>query len=184
MPRVSYKHRREFAADLLEHAFFGAFYIAISARKNEEALTRAKLGSRMGREKTGVSKLLSGPRNWQLSTISDLTEALDLRLEFSLVDRHYPMRRFTATGAQYDVLPSFTSDNLITINASNIPTMQQDQLAGYVRWPLFDSNLFSEMPKTEIAGKTGVLALPSPTYFNIPSPVRPRMIANAVPSVA
>lgn len=182
MPRVSYKRRRAFATELLEHAFFGAFYTAISTRKNEDALTRAKLGSRMGREKTGISKLLSGPRNWQLSTIADLTEALDLRLEFSLVDRHYPIRRFTATGAQYDVLPSFASDNLITINTGNMPTTQLDQLAGHVSWPQPYTNLFSEMPKTEIAAKTGVLALPSPTSFNIPSPMRPRMIANAVPT--
>src|ERR1700723_1536314 len=110
MPRVSYKARRTFAADLLEHAFFGAFYVAIGVRKDEEKLTRSKLGSRMGREKTGISKLLSGPRNWQLGTISDLTEALNLRLEFSLVDRSFPMRRFTATGIQYDVLSSYSAD--------------------------------------------------------------------------
>jgi hypothetical protein len=124
MPRVSYKKRREFVAELLQHAFFGAIYTAIGARKDEESLTRAKLGSRMGREKTGISKLLSGPRNWQLSTISDLSEALGLRLDFSLVDKHFPARRFTATGIQYDLASSLTFNAFHAINATNLLSTQ------------------------------------------------------------
>lgn len=101
MRQVSSERRRKFAAELMESAFFGAFLLAIEARKSEQALTRSELGKRMGREKTGISKLLSGPRNWQVDTISDLAEALDVRLEFALVDRLNPLRRFTATGTEF-----------------------------------------------------------------------------------
>jgi transcriptional regulator with XRE-family HTH domain len=97
----NYEERRAFASEIIEAAFFGAFMVAIDARKAEEKLTQATLAKRTGREKTGISKLLSGPRNWQLSTISDLAEALDLRLEFCFVDEHNPMRRFTQTGMQF-----------------------------------------------------------------------------------
>lgn len=121
MPRTSYKARREFAAELLEHAFFGAFYTAIATRKREESLTRKQLASRMGREKTGVSKLLSGPRNWQLSTIADLAEALGLRVEFSLVDRHLPIRHFTAVGVQYPGFVEAYPQSSPTINLSLLP---------------------------------------------------------------
>jgi transcriptional regulator with XRE-family HTH domain len=120
MPRVSYKKRREFATDILEHAFFGAFYTAVAARKNEEGLTRAQLASRMGREKTGVSKLLAGPRNWQLSTIADLMAALGLRLEFSLIDTHFPSRRFNATGAIYNAPATTPFNQYPTISANNL----------------------------------------------------------------
>jgi DNA-binding phage protein len=99
----SYDDRRKFASDVLEASFFGAFVMAIDARKNELNMTQAELAERTGREKTGISKLLSGPRNWTIRTISDLAEALDLRLEFALIDRINPVRRFTASGVQCDV---------------------------------------------------------------------------------
>jgi len=93
---------RIFAAQVLEASFFGAFITAIDARKNETKLTQAELAERTGREKTGMSKLLAGPRNWKISTMSDLAVALDLTLEFALRDRLNPMRKFTATGIEYD----------------------------------------------------------------------------------
>jgi len=96
-----YKVRREFTTEILEASFFGAFMLAVDVRKKEEGLTQATLAQRTGREKTGMSKLLSGPRNWQISTIAALAEALDLRLEFVLVDERDPHRRFTPTGISH-----------------------------------------------------------------------------------
>ena len=101
--RRAIEQRRKFAAEMIEAAFFGAFVTAIAIRKEEQSLTQVELAKRTGREKTGISKLLSRPRNWQLHTISDLAEALNLRLEFSLVDRVNPMRRFTQTGIEYNL---------------------------------------------------------------------------------
>ena len=134
MPRVSYKARREFAKEMLEYAFFGAFHLAIKIRKKEESLTAAQLGSRMGREKTGISKLLSGPRNWQLSTISDLSEALGVRLEFSFVDKHFPSRRFTATGVVYDTAM------VGTLNAALPPINASNAIEQNVRAPILQYN--------------------------------------------
>jgi transcriptional regulator with XRE-family HTH domain len=114
-----YEQRRAFASEIIEAAFFGAFMVAIDARKNEENLTQAELAKRTGREKTGISKLLAGPRNWKLSTISDLAEALDLRLEFVLVDQHFPQRRFTQTGVAFippENGPSNASQWMMPIN--------------------------------------------------------------------
>jgi hypothetical protein len=160
MPRASYKARREFAADLLEHAFFGAFYTAIDARKKEEALTRNQLGSRMGREKTGVSKLLSGPRNWQLSTIADLSEALGLRLEFSLVDRHHPSRIFTASGVQFN-MPQLQN---VTIGTSSL-AQQSGQVMIGVHNRTIILNVVTKIPQP--TQQTLLLESPVvPTQFN------------------
>jgi DNA-binding phage protein len=118
MRRMSYKNRRDYAAEILEAAFFGAILTAIGVRKKEQSLTRSQIGFRMGREKTGISKLLSGPRNWQIRTISDLAEALDLRLQFSFVDRNFPIRKFTATGIQYGIVPQ---TNWLSVGNETLP---------------------------------------------------------------
>jgi hypothetical protein len=117
---MSYDQHRKFASKILEAEFFGAFITAIETRKEEQGLTQADLGMRTGREKTGISKLLSGPRNWMLSTVSDLTEALDLRFEFVLVDKLNPVRRFTSTGVQYDLTQTIYPDDIVhTFSTSN-----------------------------------------------------------------
>jgi hypothetical protein len=121
---MSHEQRLKFASKVLEARFFGAYITAIEVRKDERQLTQAVLAARTRREKTGISKLLSGPRNWKLSTISDLTEALELNFEFALVDRLTPTRRFTATGVRYDIAPSFAFNNLTNINAANLLTGQ------------------------------------------------------------
>jgi transcriptional regulator with XRE-family HTH domain len=97
----TYEYRRKFTAEILEASIFGAFILAIQTRKHENNLTQRQLASRTGKEKTGISKLLSGPRNWQIQTIATLSEALDVRFEFSLVDRTNPFRKFTSTGIQW-----------------------------------------------------------------------------------
>ncbi|SRR6266849_9266194 len=123
----SYDDRRTFAAQLLEASFFGAFIMAIDARKNEQGLTQGELAQRAGREKTGISKLLSGPRNWTIRTISDLAEALDLAVEFVLVDRLNSFRQFTPTGIEYNVPYQNVGSNL---SVGNYFAMQDFQVFG------------------------------------------------------
>lgn len=115
----SYEGRRQFAAYVLETSFFGAYMTAIAARKGEQELTQNDLAERTGRDKTGISKLLSGPRNWTIKTISDLAEALDLRVEFKLVDLYNPIRQFTPTGVMYDA-PSVQIAPLINTNTAQV----------------------------------------------------------------
>lgn len=89
---------RSFEIENLKADFFGMFLVAIQARKNEQGLTQDELAHRLGKEKTGTSKLLSGPRNWQISTIAEMALALDVEIELALVDKTNPARKFTPTG--------------------------------------------------------------------------------------
>jgi transcriptional regulator with XRE-family HTH domain len=145
MRRASYKHRLQFAAEMMETAFFGAFYAAILARKEEQSLTRAALGKRMGREKTGISKLLSGPRNWQIDTISDLAEALDLRLEIALVDRVNPLRKFTPTGVVFNIPTEMTTglSQLINAPSPELPLNPENLRAATSYQPISQAQVLS-----------------------------------------
>jgi transcriptional regulator with XRE-family HTH domain len=120
---------------VLEAAFFGAFKLAIDARKKEEGLTQAELAKRIGREKTGVSKLLSGPRNWTIGTISDLVEALGLKLEFALVDKANPVRRFTATGVDFSTEASAGAELMPTNEPDTIPRVYSLMVPNLARVP-------------------------------------------------
>jgi len=95
-----YEARRNFASAALETAVVAAFKHAFNTRKQEEGLTQRALGQRCGRWPTSVMKTLRG-QNWELSTLSDFAEALDLRFEFAFVDRKQPHRRFTQRGVEY-----------------------------------------------------------------------------------
>jgi len=112
--RISFEERRDLAADVLEGEVFGAFILAVDARKRELGMTQAALAERLGKEKTGTSKLLSRPGNWQLSTIAGLGTALDVIVEINLVDRLDPSRKFTPTGVEYT-----------NVNAGRISVIQQ-----------------------------------------------------------
>ncbi len=89
---------KEVAFRVLDASIFGAFLLAIEARRDEDSLTQTKLAELMGRDKANISKLLEGPQNWTVQTISDLAQALDLEVEFVLHDKHKPGRQFTPTG--------------------------------------------------------------------------------------
>jgi hypothetical protein len=63
-----------------------------------DGLTQRALADGIGKAEDNVSKLLAGPRNWTLKTISDLAGALKLDFEFALVDRTERCRIFYDTG--------------------------------------------------------------------------------------
>jgi hypothetical protein len=92
------ENEREFLGLTLERQIFGALYSAVQDRKDCLGLTRAEFGRRIGRDKTGVSKLLRGPGNWTIRTISDFANALDLDVEITFVDRRDVNRVFTPFG--------------------------------------------------------------------------------------
>jgi hypothetical protein len=94
-------NEREFLGLLLSRSIFGALYSALTVRKTDLDLTRAEFGNRVGRDKTGVSKILKGPGNWTIMKISDVANALDLDIEVYFVDRYNPQRTFTSTGVMY-----------------------------------------------------------------------------------
>lgn len=92
---------RDFLGETLARRIFGAIYAALILRKSDQGLTRAAIGDRTGRDKTGVSKILRGPGNWTIKTISDMANALDLDVEVRFVDKYNEYRIFTPTGIQY-----------------------------------------------------------------------------------
>jgi transcriptional regulator with XRE-family HTH domain len=92
---------REFLSLTLARQIFGALYSALKYRKESHDLTRAEFGERIGRDKTGVSKLLRGPGNWTIQTISDIANALEVDVEFAFFDQHDQSIMFTATGMHH-----------------------------------------------------------------------------------
>ncbi|MEJ0094137.1 MAG: helix-turn-helix transcriptional regulator [Methylocella sp.] len=95
------ENEREFLGLTLARQIFGALYLAVQFRKASQGLSRVDFGDRTGRDKTGVSKLLSGPGNWTTRTISDVANALELDVQITFVDRYNPYRAFTPTGINY-----------------------------------------------------------------------------------
>jgi hypothetical protein len=137
MPKLSREQHLQFAAQVLETQVFGAFWLAIEARRKESGLTQSLLVERTGRDKTNISKLLDKPRNWTLKTISDLAEALGVQVEVALKDKENSTRIFTPTGVRWEpvfAVPCFsdvidyTVPTMPTITASNTSTMPYPQL--------------------------------------------------------
>ena len=91
-------NEREFLGITLARQIFGALYSAVEDRHTNHGLTRGELAERTGRDKTGVSKLLRGPSNWTIRTISDVANGLELDVEITFVDRYDRLRAFTPTG--------------------------------------------------------------------------------------
>lgn len=89
---------RLFMADVLRARLFGAIRVAAEYRKEAEGLARKDVADRMGRDEATVSRTFSAPANWTLKTISDLCYALNLDIQFVLIDRLDRDRVFVDTG--------------------------------------------------------------------------------------
>jgi transcriptional regulator with XRE-family HTH domain len=85
-------------AKLIERRIFGAFFSLVQDRRKTSGLTRRQLAERMGRNETAVSRLMAGPTNWTLRTISELSDALGVQFEFRLVDQADPSVQFGERG--------------------------------------------------------------------------------------
>ena len=94
------EQEREFRVEVLIGQVFGAFYQMCIKRKAEDGLTRAKLGERMAKDKSHMSKLLDSPKNWTLRTIAEFANALEMDFHFFLSDRKHPGRVASSTGVE------------------------------------------------------------------------------------
>jgi len=121
------KFERAFQKEVLQTSVYGAFMSVIETRKEENGLTQANLATLTGKDKTGVSKLLSEPKNWTIRTVSDLCVALDVQFLFCLIDNTHETRVFTGTGVEHV--------NLQRVGFGNIITAQAPQHAGYADVP-------------------------------------------------
>ncbi len=65
--------------------------LAKFAEKAElENFTKSDLACRLGKDRGQVTRMLAGPRNWTLDTISDLSLALDTEVEILFHDLRLP----------------------------------------------------------------------------------------------
>ena len=120
------ENEREFLGITLARQVFSAIYAAATFRKEQGDFSRSEFGQRTGRDKTGVSKLLAGPRNWTTRTISDVSNALDLEPQVVFVDRLNRSRVFTETGPAYlSTLPAGLFN--ITISYAHPHLVNADQ---------------------------------------------------------
>lgn len=125
------KFERNFNYEVLAPTVYAAFILAVETRRDEDGLTQADLARLTGKEKTGISKLLSGYRNWTVKTIAHLCAALDLTFEFGLVDNSHPLRVFTGNGIKFfgpvetinttsvQEGPPITYENALTLSNAN-----------------------------------------------------------------
>lgn len=97
----SLKYRQGYNTSVLKSRMFGAFIEAVKSRRNTERLNQKRLSENLGTTETNVSKLVSGPRNWRLSTIAEILLALDLDIEFAFVDRKDRNHIFTDMGEKH-----------------------------------------------------------------------------------
>lgn len=69
---------------------------AIEANAAQTGLRRKALAERIGKTPASLSRLLAGPGNWELDTVSDLLFAIDAELDFRIAkfDDRTPANHF------------------------------------------------------------------------------------------
>jgi transcriptional regulator with XRE-family HTH domain len=118
---------------------FGAYLNALQHRKRCDGLTRRELASRSGKDETAVSRLFNGPANWTLRTIADLSVALDVKVEFKLVDRRDSNISFLDNGIekqQSSSGPALPHAHILKIHMPNLPDIHAQS---FVNKQLLDS---------------------------------------------
>lgn len=88
---------RDYARAMLRSAVVSLFWAVISSRKQKDGMTLSNIAERLGINKSAVSRWFSGSPNWELNTISDLAEALEIELQVFAVERKSG-RRFSPVG--------------------------------------------------------------------------------------
>lgn len=89
---------QEFERGVLRSAFVSTFWAVIQARKAETGLTLSQIADRLGINKSAISRWFSGTKpNWEIDTIADIANALDVDVEVVVADRK-SNRRFGPSG--------------------------------------------------------------------------------------
>jgi transcriptional regulator with XRE-family HTH domain len=101
---------------------------AIEAACEKEGLTRRELAERIGKDQGQLSRLLSGPGNWTLDTISNLLYAIRAEMDFKVVhvsDRAKSNVYNQFSGSVFEIAPqapdvgspTSTNSRIITITS-------------------------------------------------------------------
>jgi transcriptional regulator with XRE-family HTH domain len=78
---------RNYDRGMLRSAFVSLFVSVMAEHRRRGGLTQQDLAKKIGRDKSAVSRWLSGSPNWTLDTIADLAGALDLELRVDARER-------------------------------------------------------------------------------------------------
>jgi transcriptional regulator with XRE-family HTH domain len=92
---------REYDRMMLRSSFVTVFWAAIQERRKAGKFTLQGLAKALGTNKSAVSRWFSGQSpNWQVDTISDIADALNLELRIEAIDRTTGAK-ITPTSVQY-----------------------------------------------------------------------------------
>ncbi|NSY46323.1 MULTISPECIES: helix-turn-helix transcriptional regulator [Rhizobium/Agrobacterium group] len=112
------KIAKEYKREMLKSAFVSLFWSVISERKKNGGSMK-DLADKLGINKSAVSRWFSGRNpNWEVSTVADIADALNLDIRIEAVDRSTG-HVFTCFGEIKSVGVSLkTTSNVLWINTS------------------------------------------------------------------
>lgn len=89
---------RAYMVEVMQVRFFGAFLSAAEHRKAADGLSRKALSDLLGKDEGFVSRLFSKPSNMTIKTMAEICFALNIELQFALVDNKDKGRVFLDVG--------------------------------------------------------------------------------------
>lgn len=111
-PEVDAKFRRALEQSMLRSALVSVFWAVITVRKSAGGFTLKELAERLSIDKSAVSRWFSGEPNWELNTVADIADALEVDLIIEAVDRRSG-RRFSPAGEIVVPLRTATNSSII-----------------------------------------------------------------------
>lgn len=90
---------RALAREMLRSSFVSLFWAAFQFRKKSDGYKLTDLAKDSDNDKGQLSRWFSGLPNWQINTVSDIAEALDLEIEIRAKDRKSAVI-FTPSGVE------------------------------------------------------------------------------------
>jgi len=96
-PTTTEARVREYERRMLRVAFVSLFWGVVRERRRSGKYTLQSLADAIGRDKSAVSRWFSDEPNWELDTISDIANALDLDIRIEGYERSTG-KRFTPEG--------------------------------------------------------------------------------------
>lgn len=109
---------RLYDRQMLRSAFQSLFWVAFLARKRQEKLTKKALADKLGHNKSFWSRAFDTPPNWQIDTISDMSDALGIDLIVEARDRKTGAI-YTPSGERHPVTTSSSLDHVRKIQTGS-----------------------------------------------------------------
>ncbi len=128
------KIARDYSREMMKSAFVSLYWSVISQKKRSGGSMK-EVADKLGIDKSAVSRWFSGKNpNWELNTIADLAEALDLDLHIQAIDRKTG-EIFNCSGDVVKPIATIaTSSNAVTLGGAlrtrSSPTGQPVEIRG------------------------------------------------------